>query len=160
MQPIVSGDSLKEKLRWGAIGAGLQVLASVLMWASRRDALLGRAIRECRGTYRFESRAGDQARHLVFAGGKVSARKKRPEAVHFTFTLRQPDAFSFSSRPDQLLEILIGNKIVQTGNLYYVYQLGFILSLLERYFTGGRRQSAALPFEGADPGKNLGTLTS
>jgi len=140
MQQSVSGDSLKEKLRWGAIGLGLKVLASVLRWASKRDAMLGRAIREYQGTYRFESGDGEYARHLVFAGGRVFARKQKPEEVHFTFTLQQPDALGFSSRPDQLLEILIGNKIGQTGNLYYVYQFGFIMSLLERYFTSRRRQ--------------------
>lgn len=86
----------------------------------------GRALREYHGVYRFESDSGVPARHLVL-GGKAFVCKKRPPEGHLTFTLHQPEALSFRSRPDQLLEIVIGNKIGQRGNTHYLYQRGFVL---------------------------------
>jgi hypothetical protein len=131
---------LIEHLRWTAIGLGLKVLARVLMHAAKRDAWMGRAVATCDGVYRFENGPGNLHCFLVFQQGRVLAPREWRDKAHVTFTIYDFSAFGLRTRADNLLETVIGNKVGQSGNLYYLFQFGFIMSLLERYFTARKRQ--------------------
>ncbi len=131
---------LKERLRWSAIGLGLKVLARVLIHAAKRDEWMGRAVTTCDGVYRFENGPGNLHCFLVFQNGRVLAAREWPQKAHATFTIYDFSAFGLGTRADTVLETVIGNKVGQSGNLYYVFQFGFIMSLLERYFTARKHQ--------------------
>ena len=64
----------------------------------------------------------------------VSSResKTRARPANFTFTLYNPSDISLRVRPEHVLEVLIANKIGQSGDLHYLYQFGFIMSLFRR----------------------------
>jgi len=134
---------LKERLRWAGIGIGLKVLALVLRRTARKDDWLGRALDQAVGVYRFEDGSGALFRHLIFQNGRVKAQRDWPQPADFTLTLYQPSALGIGTKPESVLEVVIGNKVGQSGNLYYIYQFGFILSLLERYFTARRLKRKA-----------------
>ncbi len=126
---------LREWLSWFSLGLGLKGLARILMRQGRKEPWLGRALQEFDGVYKFES--GDQrfSRFLVFQDGKVSAPKDFSGEHDFLFTLYDVSRMKLGRRSsDMVLEIVIGNKIGQSGNLYYIYRLGFIMSLLDRSF--------------------------
>ncbi len=123
-----------EWMRWIAIGFGLKALAFFLKRQGKKDPLLGRALAEFNGVYRFESGDRRFARYLVLEGGKVFAGKNRAGEPDFKLTIFDPSKLSLRGRQEMVLEIIIGNKIGQTGNLFYLYQFGFILSLLDRSF--------------------------
>jgi hypothetical protein len=134
----------KDKLRWDAVGYGLKGLSSVLMRTARKDARLKRALNDFDGVYRFENRDGSLYRFLIFRGnGKVAASRKWAGDPDFTLTLRDPRAFGLKTRPENVLEAVIANKVGQAGKMYYLYQFGFVMSLLERYFRSkrGRKKS-------------------
>ena len=131
---------LKERLRWSAIGLGLKVLARVLMHVAKRDEWMGRAVATCDGIYRFENGPGNLHCFLVFQNGRILAAREWPQPAHATFTIYNPSAFGLNLRAEGILETVIGNKVGQSGNLYYMFQFGFIMSLIERYFTARKRQ--------------------
>jgi hypothetical protein len=143
MAELQKTGGFKEKLLWGSIGIGLKTLAITLQRTSKKDKMLNRALDEFTGVYKFENRDGSQYRYLVFRGrGKVASPKKWNGEVDFTLTLRDPKAFNRRSRAENVLETVIANKIGQSGNMYYIYQFGFTMSLLERYFRSKRKSGA------------------
>lgn len=128
-----------ERLRWRAIGSGLRALAAALKFAGRRDPWLGRALAQFQGVYRFENADGSLFQYLVFSGrGQVQALRDFYGAAHFTFTIYKPHELARASR-EGVLAVVIGNKIGQTGNLYYLYQFGFVMSLLDQWVRRWRK---------------------
>jgi hypothetical protein len=124
--------AVKERIRWALIGSGLRVLAILLMRTGRKDPWLDRALKELKGIYRFESADARFFRLLVLKEGKVKMARNLPDEADFTFTIYEPSALGLRTRPENILEVVIGNKIGQSGNIYHLYQFGFIMSLLER----------------------------
>jgi len=129
-----NSSSLREMAGWTAIGLGLKGLAVMLMRIGRKDPLMGQALHTLDGTYRFENKDGKFYRYLVFENGKVKAPRNWAGPANFTFTLREPAASYLRTRPENILQIVIGNKIAQSGNTYFLFQFGFIMSLMEQYF--------------------------
>jgi len=127
-------DNLLEWLRWQGIGLGLKILAFLMRWRGKKDEWLARALRELEGVYRFESGDKKFCRYFILKKGRVFVEKSWSEKPDFTLTLYEPSKLRFRARQMMILEIIFGNKIGQSGNLFYIYQFGFIMSLLERSF--------------------------
>lgn len=124
---------------WSLTGWGLKGLASALTRASKSDPLIAKALENFTGIYRFEDAQGGHARYLAFRGdGKVSAMKHCSCEPDFTITIRKPSAFRRRMKPESTLEMVITNSVGQYGDTYYLYQFGFVMSLLENYFRQNR----------------------
>lgn len=130
--------TLMERFRWQLLGRGLKGLAFALKRGRKKDPMLERALMEFEGVYRFENRSKILQWHIVLKKGAVKIEREWAGPVNFTFTLNQPRDLSIRVRPEHVLEVLIANKIGQNGDLYYLYQFGFILSLLRRALTPKR----------------------
>ncbi len=124
----------KERAAWALIGVGLRGLAAGIMNIGKKDPLIGRALKEFDGIYRIENADGKLFHFLVFQNGKAKVPRNWVGPADFTFTLYEPPAFYLRTKPEDLLKMAISNKIGQKGNLYYLFQFGFIMSLVERYF--------------------------
>lgn len=132
-------------IMWSLTGWGLKGLASTLKKASRSDPLIAKALENFTGIYRFENADGSRARYLAFRGqGRVSAMKHCSCEPDFTITIRRPSAFRQRMKPESTLEMVITNSVGQCGDTYYLYQFGFVMSLLENYFRqkgGGKKRT-------------------
>jgi len=149
LEPVIKKTNHQvEWMRWTAIGGGLKILAFFLMRQGKKEALLGRALAEFEGVYKFESGDKKFSRYLVLKNGKVMAKKKYEGEHNFLFTLYEPAKMRLRARQEMVLEIIIGNKIGQSGNLYYLYQFGFLISLLDRSFKR-KKMSRSLQVERA-----------
>ncbi len=126
--------SLKDKANWALIGLGLWGLTILLMRIGKKDPWLGRALKELDGIYRFENADGRFFRYLVFERGKVKAPHNWVGPADFTFTFYEPPAYYLKIKPEHIFKLVFENKIAQAGNTYYLFQFGFIMSLVERYF--------------------------
>jgi hypothetical protein len=127
-----SRPTLAKRLRFRAVGQGLKLLAWSINRARSKDPWLERALDQFHGVWRFESGDHILAWHLVLEGGKFAAVKDPGKPANFTFTLYNPSDISLRVRPEHVLEVLIANKIGQSGDLHYLYQFGFIMSLFRR----------------------------
>lgn len=127
-------NNFKERAGWTAIGFGLRALAAMLNRIGKKDPLLKRALEQFDGTYRFRNGDGALSRNLVFGNGKVKAVAGSDGEPDFTFTLYEPPAYYLKTRPDRVLELVIGNRIAHAGDMYYLYQFGFIVSLMDNYY--------------------------
>ena len=123
-----------ERIRWLSIGLLLKVLTFFLKRQGKKDPWLGRALKEFEGVYKFESGDKKFCQYLVLDKGKISVSRGFSGEPDFKFTLYEPARMKLRARQEMVLEIVIGNKIGQSGNLYYLYQFGFIMSLLDRSF--------------------------
>ena len=132
--------TIREHLRWAGIGTGLKTLALLLNRKGPKDPWLKRALGQFEGVYRFESTGGEHYHHIVFQAGRVFATKNSSAPPNFTFTLHRPEDLSLRVKSENVLEIVIANKIGQSGNLYYLYQFGFIMSLLRRSLGSRKRR--------------------
>jgi len=131
---LINGKSIGERAEWLAIGAGLKGLSRLLMYLAGKDPWIGRAVKEFDGVYRFENAVGNHSRYMVFSNGKVKAPGKWKDEADFTFTLYESISYYRRAKAEDLLEMAIANKIGQTGNSHYLFQFGFVMSLVERYF--------------------------
>lgn len=133
---------LREKAMWASLGLGFRALTGVLMRAGKHDPMMSRALDEFTGVYRFENADATIAKYIVFEGrGKVRSLSQR-DGEHrnppdMTFTLRDPKAFR-GTKSEDVLKMVIADKVGQTGNMYYLFQFGFIMSLLENYYRNKR----------------------
>lgn len=152
--PSFSQEKLAKEIAWLLTGWGLKGLASALRKAARRDPRLARALEKFTGIYRFEDADSKHARYLAFRGrGRVNAMSNCSCEPDFTITIRKPSAFRRRMKPESTLEMVITNSVGQNGDTYYLYQFGFVMSLLENYFRQNRgkkkRVKKLLPFRRA-----------
>ncbi len=124
--------SVPEKIFRASLGPGLRGLALMLNRTARKDPMLGRSLNELKGAYRFQNGDGSFKRHILIGGGKARMVKDLDQEPNFTFTIRDPSGFNLRSRADNVLDLIVSNKVGQSGNLYYLFQFGFIMSLMER----------------------------
>ena len=132
----------RDRLLWAGIGVGLKILALALRRAGRKDPWLGRALAGFDGVYRFQNGDGSRGHFLFFDGPRVRAGRVAPRPPDFTFTLYHPESLRLRG-PEAVLEVVIANQIGQSGNMYYLYRFGFIMSLLERRLRYPRQGEAA-----------------
>ena len=124
-------ERLVEGCAWGGLGLPLWGLAAALRAAAHTDPLLARALAQRDCVYRLESRDGSWAWHLVFRGGKVAVSRSAPSQPVSTLTFLELRALS-TLRPEGLLNAMIDNEVVQSGETYSLYRLGFIFDLMRR----------------------------
>ena len=138
--------TLGERIRWYSLGRGLRVLAFALKRSKKKDPMLERALNSFNGIYRFENGPKTLQWNLVLKNGGIKIERECDQPADFTFTLNQPRDLSMRVKPEHILEVLISNKIGQAGDLYYLYQFGFIMSLLRRAMTP-KRFNRSVPIE-------------
>jgi len=135
MAGIEKSGTLKSRVRFAMIGSGLKLLARSLNKSLGKDPWFDRALGQFDGVWRFESGDRKVAWHLVLQNGRFKVSRDWPVPANFTFTLFSPSDLSIRVRPEHILEVIIANKIGQSGDLYYLYQFGFIMSLFRRIVT-------------------------
>jgi hypothetical protein len=100
--------------------------------------LFGRRFERFRGaldgfeaTYQF--RAGSACRRLVFADGHVTTRRGAVAAPEYELELLDPVAVvrCVAADPNDVLRLLMENRIEQRGNNYYLFQLGYLMGLCQ-----------------------------
>ena len=123
---------IRKRVRFALLGGGLRVLARSINKARGKDPWLDRALRQFEGVWRFESGDRKLYRHLILEAGKFRVSRECGRPADFTFTIYSSSATGLRARPDRVLEVLIANKIGQSGDLHYLYQFGFIMSLYRR----------------------------
>lgn len=148
MPRIEKSDTLKSRVRFAMIGSGLKLLARSLNKSCGKDPWFDRALDQFDGVWRFESGDRKVAWHLVLQNGKFKVARDWPAPANFTFTLFSPSDLSLRVPPEHILEVIIANKIGQSGDLYYLYQFGFIMSLFRRIVTP-KFLSKTAPAEGS-----------
>ena len=107
-------------------------LATLLELSARLDRRCARAIRALRATY--ELRYGRAARRLLFDGGRVRTSGARAGEPDYSVTFVDlPGALSQLARsPGDVLRLQLENKVQPAGNVYYLFQLGYLLGLAAR----------------------------
>ncbi len=85
-------------------------------------------------TYQF--RAGSTGRRLIFSGGRISTRMGFSPSPDYELVLIDPLGAlrQLFKNPDDMIRLLMENKIDQRGNNYYLFKYGYLLGLCERFF--------------------------
>jgi hypothetical protein len=85
-------------------------------------------------TYQF--RAGSSARQLIFDGNGVRTRRGACTSPDFEINfIDLTGSLAYMRKyPNDLLTLIMENKIEQTGNLYYLYRFGYLCGLCESAF--------------------------
>lgn len=113
---------------------GLFVVFNIFRFASSR---FRGALKGFTGTYRF--RSGNTSRIVVFNGNSIKTRRGVPGDSHnfeIAFT-DLPGALSYMAKyPNDPITLIMENKIVQSGNLFYLYKFGYLAGLCESIATG------------------------
>jgi len=116
-------------------------LALLFAWMQRAEPRFRRALAGFDATYLF--RYGTAARQLVFSKGKVLSRRGSGLNPDFTLTFVDlPGALRhLAARPHDVLQLMIDNRIRQSGNKFFIFKLGYLAALTEDEL---RRQAARL----------------
>ena len=126
--------SFRDGLMIHAAVFGLGLLLEVLR---RRDARIQRALTNFSACYQFRTPHG-AARRLIFAGGRARTRAGLADAPDYEVVLLDPPAVveQLARDPDDVVRLLLENKIDQRGNPYYLFKLGYLMGLCERRLRG------------------------
>ncbi len=83
----------------------------------------------------FLFRCGTSKRHLKFSNGKI-VMGNLTDPSDFELTINDLYGAIATVRESQgdMLMLLLKNKIHKKGNLYYLFKLGYLFSLCDRYF--------------------------
>lgn len=109
----------------------------LIMWAVFFSARLlsGRfhkALEGFEATYQFRSAAA--ARRLVFSNGKISTRAGTCESPEYEILFI--DLFGslhqLVKSSNDVLRLVFENKIDHSGNIYYLFKIGYLFGLIER----------------------------
>lgn len=119
-------------------GAGPLLHASVLgIWlvfilVRLVDPRFRGAIESFEATYQF--RVGTATRRLIVSDGRVRTRRGAVEAPEFEIVfLDLPGALRHMLKDaNDVLTLMVENKIDQTGNNYYLFKFGYLCGLCER----------------------------
>lgn len=117
-------------------------------WALFRLVKLGdgrfkKAVTDFEATYQFRTRHA--GRTLTFSGGRLSTRNGIASDADYELVLVDPPGVvkRMIENPDDMIKLLMENKIDQRGNNYFLFRYGYLLGLCDRFF---REQLARLPF--------------
>lgn len=133
-----------ERLKQAAL---FHLLLFGLRWAflltRLREARFRKAISSLKATYQF--RSGKEARQLIFDQGRITTRRgiaDRPDYL-VTFVDLARALKTIKEEPNNVFKLLMENMVRQEGNTYYLFLLGYLLSLSEGQL---RELAARLPF--------------
>ncbi len=91
------------------------------------------AVDSFEATYQF--RTASAGRTLIFSGGRITTRRGFSPSPDYEIVLLDPrGAFrQLFKNPDDMIRLLMENKIDQRGNNYYLFKYGYLLGLCERF---------------------------
>ena len=106
-------------------------LAAIFSLMRRRDERFARAVSDYRAVYQFV--VGRSARRLIIDNGQIRTRRGKGSKVDYEIVffdllsaLRQ-----FSQQPNDVLQLLLQNKIDKSGNNFYLFRFGYLCGLCE-----------------------------
>lgn len=107
----------------------------VFKLARRLDPRMKKATKTFEATYQF--RSGSAVRRLIFTGGRVTTRRGAVADPDYELVLLDPPAVirQLAEDPNDVLRLLMDNKVRQRGNMYYLFRYGYLWGLCRRYAT-------------------------
>lgn len=138
-----------------ALHGAVAGLAAALRVARVANPRVKRSVEDFCATYQFVS--GNSVRRLVFENGKIRSRRGRADNPDYEVTIHDlPGAVRIlKEEPNNLLRLMVANKIDQTGNTWYLFRLGYLAGLMERQARDLAAVAAEikrkLPFAAAKP---------
>lgn len=99
-----------------------------------RYSRLKKALENFNAVYQF--RAGSTGRLLIFSDGRITTRSGIVKAPDYELDLIDPPGVlkRLLKNPDDVIKLLMENKIDQRGNNFYLFKYGYLLGLCQRYF--------------------------
>ena len=93
-----------------------------------------KAMEEFDAVYQF--RTGSSARLLIFSKGCIKTRRGVVPLPDYELVLLDPAGVleRLLKNPDDMIKLLMENKIDQRGNIYYFFKFGYFLGLCQRCF--------------------------
>lgn len=118
------------------------VVFGVVRLLSRR---FRRALRSFEATYQF--RTASAGRQLIFSGGRIRTRRGIAGAPDFELVLLDPPGVlnRLRENPNDMLALMLENKIDQRGNQFYLFKYGYLWGLCLRFFEDNLSALRALP---------------
>lgn len=122
-------DRVRDRLMLHGGVLGLWLLVEV---TRRRNVRLRRALAGFCACYQFRARGGS-ARRLIFGGGRARTLAGAIPAPDYEICLLDPPGIlrQLARDPDDVLRLLLEGKIDQRGNPYYLFKLGYLISLCQ-----------------------------
>jgi hypothetical protein len=127
--------SAREKVVDAAILHGLVIVIwAVFNLVRLRSERFRQALDRFQATYQF--RAGTRARRLIFSAGRIATRGGPVPSPDYELILLDPWGVlrQLLKNPNDLIRLLMENKIDQHGNNYFLFKFGYLLGLCERWF--------------------------
>jgi len=99
-----------------------------------RSARFRKALEKFNAIYQF--RTGDTGRRLIFLDGNIKIRGGIVPAPDYELVLLDPPGVlkRLYKNPDDVIKLLMENKIDQRGNNFYLFKFGYLFGLCQRYF--------------------------
>jgi hypothetical protein len=93
-----------------------------------------KALENFNATYQF--RTGSMGRLLIFSDGNIATRRGIVPEPDYELVLLDPLGVlkRLAKNPDDVIKLLMENKIDQRGNNYYLFKFGYLLGLCQRWF--------------------------
>lgn len=115
-------------------------LAVVFSLMRRHDKRFARAVSDYRAVYQFV--VGRSVRRLIIDNGQFRTRRGKGSKVDYEIVfldllgaLRQ-----LSQQPNDVLQLLLQNKIDKSGNNYYLFRFGYLCGLCESHLRASMRR--------------------
>lgn len=86
----------------------------------------------------YQFRAGKSGRRLIFAKGRIKNRSGVCDLPDYELVLIDPPGVlkGLVKNPDDMIRLLMENRIDQRGNNYYLFKYGYLLGLCDDYVRG------------------------
>lgn len=118
------------------------VMAAGLLFTCFRllDSRFRRAVESFEAVYSFQTPSSSRA--LVFDNGRINTRRRVVGPPDFEIRLLDPRGAlrSILRNPNDLITLVVENKINQRGNLFFLYKFGYLVGLCEARFKSMRPQ--------------------
>lgn len=98
------------------------------------DSRFRRAVASFEAVYLF--RTPSSSRSLVFSNGRITTREDGIGPPDFEVDLLDPKGAlrAVLKNPNDLISLIVENKIDQSGNLFFLYKFGYLAGLCEARF--------------------------
>ena len=105
----------------------------VFMLVKLRYSRFQKALENFSATYQF--RTGSMGRLLIFSNGRIITRRGIIPDPDYELDLINPLGVlkRLVRNPDDLIKLLMENKIGQRGNNYFLFKFGYLLGLCQRW---------------------------
>ena len=109
-------------------------IAMVFHLVNSRSSRFRKALEKFDAIYQF--RTGDTGRRLIFLDGHIKIRAGLVPAPDYELVLLDPPGVlkRLYKNPDDVIKLLMENKIDQRGNNFYLFKFGYLFGLCQRWF--------------------------